>query len=410
MTVGSANVEERKPRLLVLNQYYWPGFEATAHLLHELCSMLTDEFDVTVVTGMLPLPNLSPGTTTVEGVTIVRVPSTAYERSHLSRRGLNYVTYLLHALRVGWRMSRPDVIFCMTDPPMVADVGLILARRFRRPLVVTSQDVFPEVAVELGRLESPLLVGLLRKLVGYYLARADRVIAIGETMRARLEEKGAPSERLRVISNWVQASVLTPRPRDNAWAREHDLVDKFVVMHSGNVGHAQDLDSLVRAATFLRDLERLRIVIVGAGARHAELVALAERLEVDSIRFLPYQDREVLSESLSAADLHIVGLARGLSGYVVPSRMYGVLAVGRPVLVAAEATSETAKIVESIGCGIVVPPGRPELITKTIREAYAGEYNLEAMGVCARRFAVEEADRSVALERYRAVFREVIGQ
>jgi colanic acid biosynthesis glycosyl transferase WcaI len=397
-----------KPRLLVLNQYYWPGFEATAHLLHELCSDLVDEFDVTVVTGMLPLAGIAPGTTTVEGVTVVRVTSTAYERSRLSRRGLNYVTFLLQTLRVGWRMPRPDVIFCMTDPPMVADVGLILAKRFRAPLVVTSQDVFPEVAVELGRLENPLLVGLLRKLVGFYLARADRVIAIGETMRARLEEKGAPRDRLCVISNWVQASVLTPQPKDNAWAREHDLIGKFVVMHSGNVGHAQDLDALVRAATFLRDLDNLAIVVVGAGARHAELVALAERREVDSIRFLPYQDRELLPESLSSADLHIVGLAKGLSGYVVPSRMYGVMAVGRPVIVAAEPTSETAMLVESVGCGIVVPPGRPELITDAIRKAHAGEYDLEAMGDNARRFAVEEADRSVAVARYRTVFHEVI--
>jgi colanic acid biosynthesis glycosyl transferase WcaI len=404
----TADAASHKPRLLVLNQYYWPGFEATAHLLHELCSMLVDEFDVTVVTGMLPLPDVAPGESTIEGVTVIRVSSTAYERSRLSRRGFNYVTYLLQALRVGWRMPRPDVIFCMTDPPMVADVGLILARRFRAPLVVTSQDVFPEVAVELGRLENPILVGLLRKLVGFYLARADRVIAIGETMRARLEEKGAPNSRLRVITNWVQASALTPQPRDNAWSREHGLDGKFVVMHSGNVGHAQNLDALVRAATFLRDLEDLVIVVAGSGARHAELVALAERLEVDSIRFLPYQDREILSESLSSADVHIVGLAKGLSGYVVPSRLYGIMAVGRPVIVAAEPTSETAQIVESIGCGIVVAPGRPELITETIRKAHAGQYDLEAMGVRARRFAVEEADRSVAVERYRAVFREVI--
>jgi colanic acid biosynthesis glycosyl transferase WcaI len=397
-----------KPRLLVLNQYYWPGFEATAHLLHELCSSLVDDFDVTVVTGMLAVAAVSPGTTTVEGVTVVRVPSAAYERSRLSRRGLNYLTYLFHALRVGWRLPRPDVIFCMTDPPMVADVGFILARRFRAPLVVTSQDVFPEVAVELGRLENPLLVGVLRKLVAFYLSRADRVIAIGETMRVRLEEKGASTNRLRVIPNWVQSSVLTPQPRDNDWACEHNLADKFVVMHSGNIGHAQDLDALVRAATFLRDLEDLAIVVVGAGARHAELVALAERLGVDSIRFLPYQPRELLPESLSTADLHIVGLARGLSGFVVPSRLYGVMAVGRPVLVAAESTSETAQLIESVDCGIVVPPGRPELITETIRKAHAGEYDLEAMGARARRFAVEEADRSVAVERYRAVFREVI--
>jgi colanic acid biosynthesis glycosyl transferase WcaI len=400
----------RKPRLLVLNQYYWPGVEATAHLLHELCSHLTTDFDVTVVTGMLPLPGVSPGTSIVDGVRIVRVRSTAYERSRLAPRGLNYATYLLQALITGLRLPRPDVIFCMTDPPIVADIGLILARRFRSPLVVTSQDVFPEVAVELGRLDNLLLVGLLRKLVGFYLSRADRVIAIGETMRERLEEKGTPLERLRVISNWVQSSALTPQPRANDWAREHGLVNKFVVMHSGNIGHAQDLDALVRAATFLRDLEDLAIVIIGTGARHAELLALAERLQVDAVRFLPYQSREVLSESLSAADLHIVGLARGLSGYVVPSRLYGVMAVGRAVLAAAEPTSETAQLVQSVGCGIVVPPGRPELLTEAIRKAYNGEYDLVEMGERARRYAVDEADRTIAISRYRAVLQEVLAR
>jgi glycosyltransferase involved in cell wall biosynthesis len=208
----------------------------------------------------------------------------------------------------------------------------------------------------------------------------------------------------------VQSSVLTPQPRANDWARENGLVNKFVVMHSGNIGHAQDLNALVRAATFLRDLEDLAIVIIGTGARHAELLALAERLQVDAVRFLPYQSREVLSDSLSAADLHIVGLARGLSGYVVPSRLYGVMAVGRPVLAAAEPTSETAQLVQSVGCGIVVPPGRPELLTETIRKAYNGEYDLVEMGARARRFAVDEADRTIAISRYRAVLQEVLAR
>ena len=120
-------------------------------------------------------------------------------------------------------------------------------------------------------------------------------------------------------------------------------------MHSGNVGHAQDLDSLVRAATFLRDLDDLRITIIGMGARHAELVALAELLEVDQVQFLYYQSRGVLPQSLSAADVHVVGLAPGLAGYVVPSRLYGILAVAKPVIVAADAESETAQVVAAGG-------------------------------------------------------------
>jgi glycosyltransferase involved in cell wall biosynthesis len=399
----------RRPRILVLNQYYWPGVEATAHLLTELCEALADDYDVEVVTGVLHGHKDAPREDEHNGVRIVRVSSTSYERSELGRRAVNYFSYLGAALAYTLRGPRPDLVLCMTDPPIVGDLGVTIGRRFGAPVLVISQDVFPEIATELGRLRNPAVVGVLGVLVGSYLRRADRVVAIGETMRERLEEKGAPPDRLRVIPNWVDTRVITPQPRDNEWAIQHGLDSKFVAMHSGNVGHAQDLDSLVRAATFLRDRDDLRIVIAGFGARHAEMVELAERLEVgDTVRFLPYQKRERLSLSLSSADVHVVGLASGLAGYVVPSRLYGILSVGRPVIAAADEESETARLVREVGCGVVIPPGRPELLARTIREAADGAYDLSEMGRRGRTYVEEEADRLVAMERYRAVVRELL--
>jgi colanic acid biosynthesis glycosyl transferase WcaI len=233
------------------------------------------------------------------------------------------------------------------------------------------------------------------------------VVAIGDTMRRRLEEKGARHERVHVIPNWVDTDRLQPLPKANDWARGMGFDRRFVVMHSGNVGHAQDLDSLVRAGTFLRDLPDLAIAIVGMGARHAELVALAQLLEVDAMTFLYYQPRHLLPQSLSAADLHVVGLAPGLAGYVVPSRLYGILAVGRPVIAAADLESETAQVVQEVGCGVVVPPGRPELLARAIRDAHDGRYDLKAMGARGREWVVREADRSVAFSRYRELLRSV---
>jgi glycosyltransferase involved in cell wall biosynthesis len=226
-------------------------------------------------------------------------------------------------------------------------------------------------------------------------------------MRHRLEAKGTPSERLRVIPNWIDTQAITPREHENEWKLGQKFAGKFVVMHSGNVGHAQDLDVLVRAATFLRDLDDLAVVIVGFGARHAEILSLAARLETDKVKFLPYQPREVLPLSLSAGNLHFVGLARGLSGYVVPSRLYGILAVARPVIVAADRESETAQVVEQVGCGIVVPPGRPELLARAIRDAHDGRYDLERMGRLGREWVTAEADRDVAVGRYRELLREL---
>jgi len=397
----------RKPRLLVFNQYYWPGIEATAQLLTELCEALAAEAEVKVVTGVLHGHEDEPRRLVHNGVEIVRVPSTSFERSKIPARASNYLTYLSNALIYGLRGERPDIVLCMTDPPVVADVALLVARRYGAPLVVISQDVFPEIAVQLKRLENPFLMGVLRALVSVYLRRADRIVAIGETMRRRLEAKGAPPERVHVIPNWVDTKRLQPLGKDTQWAREWGFDERFVVMHSGNVGHAQDLDSLVRAATFLRDLDNLVITIIGTGARHAELVALAERLEVEQVNFFYYQNRAVLPESLSAADVHVVGLAHGLAGYVVPSRLYGILAVGRPVIAAADPESETAQVVARVGCGIVVKPGRPELLARAIRDAHDGAYDLEEMGARGREWVEREADRSVAMRRYRDLLMEL---
>ena len=179
-------------------------------------------------------------------------------------------------------------------------------------------------------------------------------------------------------------------------------------MHSGNVGHAQDLDTLVRAAALVRDLERLEVLIVGDGARRAELERLAHEERANAVRFLPYQPRDVLSQSLSAADVHFVGLARGLSGYVVPSRLYGVLAAARPAIVAADDDSETARLVRDVECGIVIPPGRPDVLADTIRRISAGELDLEEMGRRGREFVIANADRSAGIERYRGLLSEIL--
>jgi glycosyltransferase involved in cell wall biosynthesis len=394
----------RRPRILVLNQYYWPGVEATANLLTELCEALADDYDVTVIAGKALD---APAKQVRNGVGIVRVRSTTYERSRLSRRALNYFTYVIGVMWKGVFARRPDLVICMTDPPFIGAMARVVALRFRAPLLVIAQDVFPEIAVKLGRLHNPVVVHSLRLLVNSSLRSADRVVAIGDTMKQRLEEKGVRPERIRVIPNWVDVTRVRPQPRDNPWAREHRLTKRFVVMHSGNVGHAQDLDTLIRACTFLRDLDDLAVRIIGSGARREELIQLARWLEADKVRFMPWQPYELRSLSISTADIHVVGLARGLAGYVVPSRLYGVLATGRPVIAAAEEESETAQLVARVGCGVIVPPGNPFALARAIRAAHDGEYDLAEMGRRARAFAESEADRSIAIDRYEAVLSEL---
>lgn len=396
-----------RPRILVLNQYYRPGVEATAHLLTELCEALAQEFDITVITGTRG-EDARPGRVMRNGVEIIRVRATGYDRTKLLLRATNYVTYLTSSLAHVVRERRPDLILCMTDPPVIGDIGYVAAKRFRVPLVVISQDVFPEVAVELKRLENPVVIATLQMLIDFYLRKADAVVAIGGRMRERLVEKGARPDRVAVIPNWVRTDAIQPMEHSNEWSHRNGLDGQFVVMHSGNIGHAQDLDALVRASTFLRDLDDLTVTLIGAGARLAALTELASRLAADKVRFLPYQPRSLLSQSLSAASIHVVGLAKGLSGFVVPSRLYGVMAAGRPVIVSADADSETAQVVTEAGAGIVVPPGSPDRLAAAIRACRLGEYDLDEFGRRAREYVVRESDRSAAVASYERLLRDLM--
>ncbi len=210
----------------------------------------------------------------------------------------------------------------MTDPPVVGDVGPRGRASLRRAAARDQPGRVPrDRRARSSASSSPSSSEMLRTLVALYLRRADRVVAIGETMKRRLEEKGAPAERVVVIPNWVDTTELTPQPRSNEWSEAHGLEGRFVVMHSGNIGHAQDLDTLVRAATFLRDLDgpadrrdRLRRT---ARRGHAARPAARGDADGEVLRLPAARATAALARS---GDLHYVGLARGLAGFVVPSR------------------------------------------------------------------------------------------
>lgn len=398
----------RRPRLLVLNQYYAPRVEATAHLLAELCEGLSDDWNVTVVTGAAP--GERAGTSARGRVDVVRLPAPGLGKRGLLRRGADSGAYAALSLPVAATRGRPDVVLALTDPPFASAVARVVARRFGVPLVVVCQDLFPETAVAVGALRRPAVVGALRALVEPPLRSAARVVALGETMRRRLEQKGVAPARIRVIPNWADTQAIRPGPQANGWSRAHGLAGRFVVMHAGNLGWAQDLDTLVRAAVLLDDLDELVVAVVGSGSREGELRALAVRAGAGRVRFLGHEPREAMPAVLASGTVHVVGLAHGLAGYVVPSRLYGILAAGRPVIAAAEPESETARLVERVGCGVVVPPADPDALAAALRRAHAGEVGLAEQGRRGRAYAEAEAGRGVALARYRALLGEVLAE
>jgi len=414
------SVSRKRPlRVVFFNRSYYPDFGATGQLLTELCEDLVSRFgyDVTVVAGMplsaeqaiKPLHWYSPVRREERhGVHILRAWGTSLPPRKFSGRISNYLSYFTSAGFASLRIGRPDVIVSLTDPPIVSLMAIAAAKATGARFVFLCQDVFPEVVRLLEDFQNKRVEDLLSKISRYTIKTADAIIALGDTMKRRLiETKNADPAKIRVIHNWSDAEAIQPGSKDNPFSRERRLADKFVVMHSGNVGMSQDVDALLDVAERLRDLPDVVIAIVGEGARKAFLQQEAERRKLTNVRFFSYQPKARLIDSFATADVFIVSLKRGLAGFIVPSKLYGVLVAGRPFIAAIEADSEAAQIARDHDCGIVVEPGDRTGIERAIRRFYADPALRERMAGNARA-AGYIYDRPRAVEAYRDVLEGVL--
>lgn len=401
------------------NRSYYPDFGATGQLLTELCEDLVAQYGdrVTVVTGVPLTAQLSAAATPRwyrpvrreehNGVRILRAFGTSFRPTRFVGRVTNYLSYFASAVLASTRLGRVDVVVALTDPPIIGLVASLAARVRGARFVFLCEDIFPEVARLLEDFDSRRIESVLTRINRYIIRRADRVVALGDTMKRRLiETKGAVEGKIRVIHNWADASAIVPLAKENRFSTAHGLADRFVLMHSGNVGLSQNVDVLLEVADQLRGLDDLVIAIVGDGARKPVLAAEAARRRLENVRFFPYQPKELLSDLFSTADLFLVSLKQGLAGFIVPSKLYGILAAGRPFVVSADEDCEASQIAREHDCGIVVPPGDCQAICDAVRLLRADKRRRRAMGMNAR-LAGDLYDRARAVAAYQNVFTEL---
>lgn len=395
-------------RILVLNRSFWPDPEATGQLLTELCEDLAREHDVTVIAG--PSYHVAtPGRgllnhETLGKVTIVRTWGTTLPKATLIARLVNLATYYLLAVVAALGQRRPDVVIAETDPPLLGVLGAVLAARWRCPFVYYCQDLYPDIARATGGLRSSILLTMLDRASRFAYARADRIVVLGRDMRRRLITKGVDADQVAVVPNWADCEQLRP-VATSVFRRA--LGDVFVAMYSGNLGLSQELDVVLDAAHQLREEPGILFVLIGEGARKSQLVEKARAIGLENVRFLPYAPRERLAESLSAADIHLIPLQRGAAGCLVPSKVYGILAVGRPFVAMMEEDSEVAMIAREHGVGIVVPPGDAAALAAVVRELAGNRKHLVEMGTCARALAERKFDRRTATRDFARILEAV---
>jgi glycosyltransferase involved in cell wall biosynthesis len=364
--------------------------------------------EVTVVTGFPLSGEALPSRETRNGVRVVRARGTTMSPRRFIGRATNYVTYFLSAFWVALRMPRQDVTIALTDPPIIGIAAL--AARPRRGMIYLCQDIFPEVASLLQDFHSTAINNLLERVNRLLVSRAARVIALGDTMASRLVSgKGAEPGKVTVIHNWADTHAIVPSAKANPFALAHGLADRFVVLHAGNIGLSQNLDVVIDAAQLLSERRDIVLLFIGDGQRRPALEAAVRDRRLNNVRFLPFQPRDQLRWTYAASDVCLVSLKPGLSGYIVPSKLYPILAAGRPYIAAVERDTEAAALTERHRCGIVVTPGDAHALAAAITGLADRAHDRSAMAERSR-IAAELFSRERQVAAHAQVIEEVAGQ
>lgn len=394
-----------RAKVVFVNRYFHPDESATSRILSDLAFRLAAlGFTVAVVTSRQlydqPRARL-PAQQVVEGVMVYRVATATRGRARLVGRALDYLSFHIAAgAKLLSVLSSGDIVVAKTDPPLISVVVSFVARVRGARLVNWLQDVFPEVATALGMRALPeWLAGILASIRDRSLRAAAANIVLGELMKDRLLARGIESERIHIVPNWTDIRQITPQPAHTSETRRAlGLKVQFVIGYSGNLGRAHEFDTLLGAACLLREDRNFSFLITGGGAKLQSLRTAVEAEHLDNFHFLPYQPAELLADSLAAADVHLISLLPALEGLIVPSKLYGILAAGRPAVFIGDPEGEVARVIRDHDCGIAVGIGESAQLAAALRLLSASPLRVTAMSLNARRLAVSRytTDRAVA--------------
>jgi glycosyltransferase involved in cell wall biosynthesis len=345
--------------ILLLNQFFPPDLAPTGQMAADLAEdFAAAGHSVTVVTsqGDYLGGEKRDARSTWHGVDVHRVAATSLGKRTLAHRALDYGSFYASASWMLRRLAPPDILVAMTTPPLIA-VAALSARHKGTKLVYWVQDLYPDIAVAFGAIgESALHTRAMAAVSRRVMRASAQVVVLGEAMKEKAVDTGAPRDRVSVIPNWADGEVVRPIPHESNPLREHLAQGaRFLVLYSGNIGRAHDMSTMVGAARKLADRTDIAFVFQGEGNKRAELELGTRGLP--NVRFAPYQPRERLAQSLSAADVHLITLSPNVLGLLEPSKLYGIMAAGRPALYVGPDRSEVARTIAAERTGACLANG-----------------------------------------------------
>lgn len=409
-------VDSDKKNLLIYAHYYYPDVASTGQILTELAEGLKDVFHTTVIctvpsyTGKIEQHYRKHKYyfENINGVNVLRIRVPEFRKNFTLSRICNILSYFFSAIAATFRVERQDYIFTISQPPILGGMLGVIGKEIKKAkLIYNIQDFNPEQVKAVGFAHNRLILGTMMLLDKYSCKQAEKIIVVGRDMIETLQGRFGALPAYAYINNWINEMEVFPLPADCdqivQFKRRHGLLDKFIIMYSGNIGLYYDLPNIVKVIEKFREQTEVIFVFIGEGSVLDELRDYRDTHFLSNIKFIPYQEKNNLIYSLNAGDVHLVVNAKGIKGVSVPSKLYGVMAAGKPVLGILEKGAEARLIIEEAECGISVSPGDYQGIEKLIKKFIdmKGSCRLEEMGGKGREYLVRYLTKDVSIRKYR---------
>lgn len=406
-----------KRKLLIYAHYYHPDVASTGQILKELAEGMLDTFDITVI---CVVPSYTGGVAPeyktkmfyqeeINGVKVTRIRVPEFSKSSKVSRIKNILAYFVGAMLATFKVGKMDYVYSISQPPVLGGLIGVWGKWMKRAKYIYNiQDFNPEQTMAVGYSKNKLILNAMMWFDKFSCKCSDKVIVVGrdmvETVKHRFKGKRVPNHS--IINNWIDEKEIYPLPADHeevvAFKKQYGLENKFVIMYSGNIGLYYDLENMMPIIEKFKDRDEVVFAFIGEGSVLKNLIAYKEEHDLNNVTFIPYQKKSDLIYSLNAGDVHWCINAKGIKGVSVPSKLYGIMAAGKPILGVLEQGSEARLIIEETNCGYVTEPANygdvEVIIEKFIREK---DTNVPAeMSKRARAFLVKNLTKDVSISKY----------
>lgn len=411
-----------KRKILMIANYFYPDFASTGQLMTELCEEIQNDFDITVIAAVPnyvgSIPEKYRGKLIFKekykNINILRVRVPEFDKTKKISRLKYILCYFLNSIIAILKSGKQDVVFSISQPPILGGVLGVLAKRIKRAkFIYNIQDFNPEQIEAVKYSKNKIIIELARKIDMHSCKVSDKVLVVGndmsESLSKRFKNMNVPSNV--VVNNWIDENKIYPLSmKDDSvkkFKKKYDLDNKFIIMYSGNIGLYYDLENLIKVAKDLKQYNDLVFVFVGDGVKRKDIEQYKLDNNLSNIKFIPYQEKEYLNISLNVADAHLVVNAAGIKGVSVPSKIYGVLATGKFVIGVLEKGSEARNIVELSNCGQCVEPLDYEGFRELVYYCYKNRNDIGSIGMKGRIFLEKKLTKQKSIDKYRKLLHEV---